>query len=451
MSATIAAPQRRALAAGAVGNFVEWFDYGVYGFLAVVISEVLFDDADPAAALLATFGVFALPVITRPIGGLVFARFGDRIGRKRVLAVVLLLMSVSTGCIGLIPSYATIGVAAPLLLIIARVVQGFSAGGEYAGGAALIAESAPANRRGFLVSFMPASTGLGLLAGSLVAFGLTSVLTDQQLHSWGWRVGFLLAFPLGVIGLYIRLRLEETIAFQTLVAKDEVSGSPLRETLGSYGGRVLKVAGIALGQTVCYYVVLVYTPTFLRTELDVPANHALLANCLAIAAYCVSILIAGHLSDRVGRKPLLIAGGVGMLVAIFPAYLIIPHSGVLVITILQVLVGGIALGCYTGPLVCSWAEMFPTRVRYSGVAAGFGLAVIVSVSSPFILTWLINKVGSDLMPAWYVGICVAISLLTLITVPETAPARAPGNQLIEAPDETDAAILSTSSQDQERR
>lgn len=413
----------KATTAAAVGNFIEWFDYGIYGFLAVTISTVFFPTGDPTTALLATFGVFALPVITRPLGGVVFARFGDRIGRKRTLAVVLILMSLSTGAIGLIPGYATIGVAAPALLVLARIVQGFSAGGEYAGGAALIAESVPASRRGLMVSLMPASTGLGLLAGSLFAVVLAGVLTDVQLQTWGWRIGFLIAIPLGLIGLYIRLRLEETAAFQELAEADDVASSPVREALETQWRKVLTVAGIALGQTVAYYVILVYTPTFLRSELGYSQSESLMTTSLAIAVYALAIPVSGRLSDRIGRKPLLFFGAGAMLVLIFPTFLLAEGDNLVVVGALQALAGGLALGCYTGPLVCTWVELFPTRVRYTGVSLGFNLAVIASVSSPFVLTWLISTTGNTLMPAWYVAAAVAISFLTLFVLPETAPAR----------------------------
>ncbi|MCF3140844.1 MFS transporter [Paenarthrobacter sp. AR 02] len=415
--------QRKSLIAGAVGNFVEWFDYGIYGFLAVTISTVFFPSDDPTAALLATFGIFALPVITRPLGGVFFARFGDTIGRKQTLSLVLILMSLSTAGIGFIPSYEAIGVAAPILLIVARIIQGFSAGGEYAGGAALIAESSPPAKRGFLVSFMPASTGLGLLAGSLMAFLLSSTLSPEAMHDWGWRVAFILALPLGAIGLYIRLKLEETDAFRELVSTGDVATSPLKETISQHGHRVLQVAGIALAQTVCYYVLLVYTPTFMRTDLGLQQWQSLLSTSLAIAFYVATIVVSGRISDRTGRKPLMIIGGVLMLLAVFPTFFLMPVAPFFLVATLQSLTGGIALGIYTGPLVCSWVELFPTRVRYSGVAAGFSLAVIVSVSSPFVLTWLISTTGSKLMPAIYVAASCVVSLLTLIKTPETAPAK----------------------------
>ena len=441
----------KAAAAGAIGNFIEWFDYSIYGFMAVIISTVFFPSEDPTAALLATFGVFALPVLTRPLGGVVFARFGDRIGRKRTLALVLILMSLSTGAIGLIPSYAAIGVAAPGLLVLARIVQGFSAGGEYAGGAALIAESVPAARRGVMVSLMPASTGVGLLAGSLFSFGVAGALTDAQLQSWGWRVGFLLAIPLGLIGLYIRLKLEETAAFKELAESDEVASSPVRETLRTQWQNVLKVAGLSLGQTVGYYVVLVYTPTLLRAEFGYSQSESLVTTSLTIAIYALTIPVAGQLCDRIGRKPLMFVGSVAMLALIFPTFLFFNDESLLTVGILQALVGGFALGCYTGPMVCIWVELFPTRVRYTGVSLGFNLSVIASVSSPFILTWLISSTGSDLMPAWYVAIAVAVSFLTLFTVPETAPTRG-RNGHITAPtpppearrDETGTASTGTS-------
>jgi MHS family proline/betaine transporter-like MFS transporter len=441
MAAAPPANSAKATTAGAIGNFIEWFDYSIYGFMAVTISTVFFPGDDPTAALLATFGVFALPVITRPLGGIVFARFGDRIGRKRTLALVLILMSLSTGAIGLIPSYAEIGVAAPVLLVLARIVQGFSAGGEYAGGAALIAESVPAARRGLMVSLMPSSTGVGLLAGSLFAFVLAGALTTEQLQSWGWRVGFLVAIPLGLIGLYIRLRLEETAAFQELADADEVASSPISEVLRTQLRNVLKVAGIALAQTVCYYVVLVYTPTFLRTELGYSPSSSLVTTSLAIAVYVLTIPVAGHLSDRIGRKPLLFAGSIAMLLLIFPTFLLMDGGSPALIGVVQIAAGGLALGCYTGPLVCTWVELFPTRVRYTGVSLGFNLSVIASVSSPFLLTWLISATGSDLMPAWYVAIAAAVSLLTLFVLPETAPAKGGHDHITPAADRQGARLV----------
>ncbi|GAB3561531.1 MFS transporter [Amycolatopsis endophytica] len=424
---------RRTSVAGGIGNFIEWFDYGIYGFLAVTISTVFFPASDPTAALLATFGVFALPVITRPLGGVVFARFGDRIGRKRTLAIVLIMMSLSTAALGAIPGYATIGVAAPVLLIVARIVQGFSAGGEYAGGAALIAESVPARRRGLMVSLMPSSTGFGLLAGSLFSFVLTRTLTAQELASWGWRVGFLVALPLGVVGLYIRLKLEETEAFRELENREQVARSPVRETLRTQPANVLKVAAITLGQTVCYYVMLVYTPTFLETEHGYSSAASLLTTSIAIAAYAITIPVAGAVSDRIGRKPLLFGASIAVLVLVIPAFLIIPGSAVGIVALLQFAVGGLALGCYSGPLVSTWVELFPTRVRYTGVSLGFNLSVIASVSSPFVLTWLISVTGNDLMPAWYVVVAMAVSLATLFFLPETAPGKT-GRDLVRTTD-----------------
>ncbi|MBM6588466.1 MFS transporter [Brevibacterium sp. RIT 803] len=425
--------QRKAIWAGGVGNFVEWFDYGVYGFLAVTISTVFFPSGDPTAALLSTFGIFALPVITRPLGSVIFARFGDTAGRKVTLAVVLLLMSLSTAAIGAIPPYASIGVWAPILLILARIVQGFSAGGEYAGGAVLIAENSPRERRGFLVGFMPATTGLGLLAGSMFAVVLSAMLDSEQMHSWGWRIPFLIALPIGAIGLYIRFKLEETSAFKELLEQDEVARSPLSETIGTYGKSVLQVTGIAMAQTVAYYVILVYAPTFLTTHAGHSSGEALLSTSIAIAGYVITIPIAGALSDKIGRKPLMVVGGVLLLVLVFPAFATMSVAPLWVIVLVQFLTGGVALGLYTGPLVCAWVELFPARVRYSGVAIGFSLAVIVSVSSPFILTWLISLTDSNLIPPIYVALSCVVSLLALLGLKESAPAKASHDYFTEGP------------------
>lgn len=411
---------RRVITAAGIGNFVEWFDYSIYGFLAAIIGAVFFASQDPATQLLASFAVLAVPVFVRPLGGLFWSHFGDSIGRQRTLAIVIIVMSLATMSIGLLPGYATIGILAPILLVIARAVQGFSAGGEYAGGACFMAEYSPDSRRGYLTSWMAVTTGSGVLVGSLLAFMLTSGLPEEAMNSWGWRIPFLIAGPLGLIGLYLRLKLEDTPMFRALKREHEVAQSPLRETFRDYWRQILLAAGLTLGQVVTYYAVLIYTPTFLTTQLGFEPWQALLSSTLTVAAYVSLIPPFATLSDRVGRKPLMLAGCGALLLLAYPGFLLISQGGLLTVIFVQVVLGGVLLPIYTSPIVATLVELFPTRVRYSGFANGFNASAVVANSAPFLATALIASTGSNFVPAWFVIVTCLVSIVSITLLTESA-------------------------------
>jgi len=408
---------RRVITAAGIGNFVEWFDYSIYGFLAAIIGGVFFASQDPATALLASFAILAVPVFVRPLGGLFWSHFGDSIGRQRTLAIVIIVMSLATMSIGLLPGYATIGIFAPILLVTARAVQGFSAGGEYAGGACFMAEYSPDARRGFLTSWMAVTTGSGVLVGSLLAFLLTSSLSEGAMNSWGWRIPFLIAGPLGIIGLYLRLKLEDTPMFRALKQEHEVAHAPLKESFRDYWRQILLAATLTLGQVVTYYAVLIYLPTYLTTQLGFEPGQALLSSTLTVTAYVLLIPPFAALSDRVGRKPLMLVGCGALLLLAYPGFLLISQGGLLTVIVVQVLLGGVFLPIYTSPIVATLVELFPTRVRYSGFANGFNASAVVANAAPFLATALIASTGSNFVPAWFViGTClVSIVSITLLT------------------------------------
>jgi len=411
---------RRVVAAAGIGTFVEYFDYSIYGLLAAYIGFVFFPSEDPAVSLLATFAVFAIPVIVRPLGGFFFSHFGDRAGRQRILAIVIILMSGATLAIGLLPGYATIGILAPILLVTARAVQGFSAGGEYAGGASFMAEYSPNARRGFITSWMASSTGAGVLVGSLFAFLLTSNLSEEAMNSWGWRVPFLLAAPLGLIGLYIRLKLEDTPMFQALEDRGEVAQAPLAEALRVYYKQILLAAGILLGQIVAYYAILIYTPTYLSVQLGFERSESLLSTSITVATYVALIPVFAIISDRLGRKPLMIAGCAGVAALMYPGFLLMSGAGLLTVVLVQAMLGGVLLALYTGPLVAALVELFPTRVRYSGYATGFNAAAVVATLVPFLSVYLIAVTGSNYMPAYLVIVACLVSLVAIFLTKEMA-------------------------------
>ncbi|MCA4133865.1 MFS transporter [Arthrobacter sp. M4] len=416
-TATSKDTRRRVIMASFIGNFVEWFDYAVYGYLAGIISSVFFPESDRQTALLATFGVFAISFFIRPLGGFVWGHLGDRLGRRKALSLSIVIMSVATFCIALIPGYATIGFLAPLLLLLVRVVQGFSAAGEYAGASAFLVEYAPANRRGAYAAVVPASTAAGLLLGSLLAALLSSVLSSEQLHDWGWRLPFLLAAPMGLIGRYIRTKLEDTPAFRSLAEQDIPVKVPTLAMFTTYRKQLIIAAGAVLLNAVGFYVILSYMPTYLSEELNFGAAESFLATTIALASYIGFIFLTGLASDRFGRKRMLITASILFMALTVPAFMLLDTGSFAVIVLVQVLLGGM-LTLNDGTLPSFLAEIFPTTVRYTGFAVSFNLSnALFGGTAPFMATLLIGLTQSKLAPGWYL---VAASLISLVAVLFTA-------------------------------
>jgi MFS transporter, MHS family, proline/betaine transporter len=411
---------RKAVRGAAIGNTVEWYDFAIYSTLATYIADQFFPSGDETAALLSTFAVFAAAFFMRPLGGFFFGPLGDRIGRQRVLALVILLMSGSTFIIGLVPSYDSIGVAAPLLLLLLRCVQGFSAGGEYGSGACYLAEFAPDRHRGFVVSFLVWSVVVGFLLGSLTVTGLETVLPESAMSSYGWRIPFLIAGVLGVVGLYIRLRLGDTPEFETLRDKGEVASSPLREALTTSWRPILQIAGLVVIHNVGFYVVFTYLPTYFTKTLEFTKTNAFVSITIASVVAIMLIPPLGALSDRIGRKPLLIAGAVGFVVFAYPLFMLL-NTGSLVAAIAAH--AGLAAieSVFVSASLAAGAELFATRVRSSGYSIGYNVSVaLFGGTAPYVATWLVARTGNELAPAYYVIAAAIITLATVMTMRETA-------------------------------
>ncbi len=415
---------RRALMGGSVGHFVEWFDYAIYGYMAATLADVFFPDQDDTAALLSTWAVFAVPFLVRPLGGFFFGHRGDQVGRQRVLALVILLMSVATFGIGLVPSYGSIGVWAPILLVALRLVQGFSAGGEYAGAVSFMAEYAPDKRRGFLASWVPVGSFSGLMAGSAAAFVLTTSLSESALTSWGWRLPFLLALPLGLAGLYLRLKLEDTPKFRALQAEetDSVSPAPLSEAVKDYRREILQVAGIALaGNGVGFYLALTYLPVYMSDELDFAKSEAFLSTTISLAVLVGLIPLFGALSDRVGRKPVLMGSCISLMVITYPGLLLMAEVGTLASALVCQLLLAVSIAANVAPLVSAFAELVPTRVRYSALSVGYNVSVaLFGGTAPFFATWLISLSNDELAPGFYLIVAAAISFVAVASMRDRA-------------------------------
>ncbi len=411
---------RKAIIGAGMGNCVEWFDFAVYGFLATYIATVFFPSEDPTVGLLSAFAVFGAAFFVRPLGGLVFGPIGDKLGRQRVLALVIILMSAASFAIGLLPTYATIGIWAPILLVSLRLLQGFSVGGEYGGAGSFVAEYSPDERRGYMVSWLMFSTLIGFLLGSVVVTALSALISEDAMTSWGWRIPFLIAGPLGIVGLYIRLRLEDTPEFRALESSGEVSQSPFRETIVENWRQILQVGGLVIIQNVGFYVVLVYMQTYITEQLGFSSLSASISTVLTLLVAMILIPPLGALSDRVGRKPLLIASCVGFAVLTYPLFLLL-NAGNLVAAILAHVVLGILQAIFISTSVAALTELFPTRVRYGGFSIGYNISVaIFGGSAPYLATWLISTTGNPLSPAFYVIFGAVATLLTVLTVRETA-------------------------------
>ncbi len=417
---------RKAVTGASIGNAVEWFDFAIYGLLATYIAEKFFPPGDETAALLNTFAVFAAAFFMRPLGGFFFGPLADRIGRQRVLALVILLMSASTLAIGLVPSYDSIGVAAPLLLLFLRCLQGFSAGGEYGSGACFLAEYATDKHRGFIVSFLVWSVVVGFLLGALTVTGLEAVLSEPSMDDFGWRIPFLIAGVLGVVGLYIRLQLRDTPEFEDLREKGEVATSPLREALRTSWRAILQIAGLVVIHNVGFYIVFTYLPTYFTETLDFTKVNAFVS--IAVASMVAMILIPplGALSDRIGRKPLLFSGAIGFAVFSYPLFLLL-NSGSLAAAVTAHAALAALEAVFVSASLAAGAELFATRVRSSGYSIGYNVSVAVfGGTAPYVATWLVDRTENEIAPAYYVIAAAAVSIATLLTMRETArrPLRA---------------------------
>jgi MFS transporter, MHS family, proline/betaine transporter len=411
---------RRAVRGASIGNSVEWFDFAIYGFLATYIAKKFFPSGDETTALLNTFAIFAAAFFMRPLGGFFFGPLGDRIGRQRVLALVILLMSASTFAIGLVPSYDTIGVLAPLMLLFLRCLQGFSAGGEYGSGACFLAEYAPDKHRGFVVSFLVWSVVLGFLLGAVTVTGLETMLPESAMDSYGWRIPFLIAGILGAVGLYIRLRLDDTPEFEELREKGEVADAPLKEAVTTSWRQILQIAGLVVIHNVGFYIVFTFLPSYFTKTLEFTKTNAFVSITVASLVALILIPPLGALSDRIGRKPLLIAGAVGFAVLAYPLFLLL-NTGSLVAAI-SAHAGLAAIeSVFVSASLAAAAELFATRVRSSGYSIGYNVSVaLFGGTAPYIATWLVDRTGNEIAPAYYVIAAAVVTLATVLTMKETA-------------------------------
>ncbi|MFD9265330.1 glycine betaine/L-proline transporter ProP [Streptomyces goshikiensis] len=447
---------RRAVTAAALGNTMEWFDFGVYAYLAGTMGKVFFPSSSPGAQVVAAFATFAAAFLVRPLGGLVFGPLGDRIGRQKVLAATMIMMAASTFAVGFLPTYAAVGFLAPLLLLVCRLFQGFSTGGEYAGATTYIAEYAPDKRRGFLGSWLDFGTFVGYALGSGLVTVLTLVLGEQGLQDWGWRIPFFIAGPLGLIGLYMRMKLEETPAFKKEAAyaasegKAEQPGSEgagesgrghLKEIFTRHWHAVLICMGLVLLYNVTNYMVTSYLPTYMTVTLgqnDTTAQLLVLATMLLVV---LTITAVGHTSDRWGRRPVFLTGSVAMILLAVPAFLLIREGGILLPAV-GCAVLGLLLVCFAGTAASTLPALFPTRLRYGALSIAFNISVsLFGGTTPLFTSALVEATGNDMVPAYYLMAAGVIGFVSTLFLHETAgkPLRGSG-PMVETPGEAERLV-----------
>lgn len=420
---------RRALVAGSVGNFIEWYDFTVYQYIAPVLALVFFPaHSNALSAVLDTYGVFALAFFFRPLGGLFFGGLADRIGRRPTLALVLTLMLVGTTAVGLLPGYRAIGVAAPVLLTACRCLQGFSAGGEFGGAVALMTEFAPPRKRGLYGSWQQFTVAIGLVAGSALVWALSYHLSAPALDGWGWRIPFVACAPLGLVALYLRLRVEETPSFRLLRAERDAGDAradpmPARQT----ATRVLFMVGTQVAWTITGYVFLVALPVYEAKAGRMSLSTSLLMVAAANLALAVAVPLLGHLSDRVGRKPVMLVGAVGIAVFGYPLAMLI-NTGHLAVVQLALVASALLTGFFAGPAPAMFAELFPTASRSVGMSLGYSLSTaIFGGTATWVSLWLIDLTGNPLAPAFYavaagvVSTCCLTRLNRLNPAPQNTP------------------------------
>lgn len=408
--------QRHAVVSGIAGNVMEWYDFSVYGYFAAIIGRRFFPAGDPVSSLLAAFGVFAAGFLMRPLGSLLFGHIGDKTGRKLALTASVALMAVPTFLIGVLPTYQQIGICAPLLLVLMRLLQGLSVGGEYTTSSIFLVEGSAARRRGFLGSFVPFGSCAGVLLGSAVGAAVTNLLDHAAVVSWGWRVPFLIGIAVGGFGLWIRQGLID----DSLVDRDRPTVvSPVREAFRTARAGMAQLIGLSAVGAVGFYMCFVYVTTYLRQIDHLAQSTALDINTIAMVLLLLLIPAAGALSDYLGRKPVLLVATGGMFVLAWPLFWMLHHSDLRVILLGQI---GFAVlsACFWGTVSTTMVELVPSRLRCTVLSVGYntGLAILGGLT-PMVAVYTIHRSHYDLSPAFLLMAAAAVSFVTVLALHET--------------------------------
>jgi MHS family proline/betaine transporter-like MFS transporter len=413
--------QKRTVAAAVAGSVLEYYDFAVYGFFAVYISKAFFPAESGLTSLLLAVATFGVGFVMRPVGAIVLGGYADKAGRKAGLTLTIILMAIGTAMIGLTPSYASIGAAAPIVIVLARLLQGFSAGGEFGSATALLVEHSPDGSRGRIGSLQQVSQGGALLLGSLAGAGVAALLSDAEMANWGWRLPFFFGLIILPVGLYLRANVHEGKSFADIAVR---SKRPVLEAMSRHGAEIGIGFGITIAWTVCTYCLLIYMPTYAIREVGLPAAQALTSNAIGIVSVMLFAYLSGSLSDRLGRKAPMLSAAVIIAACVYFLFSFLTAAPSFAnLVIVQVLLGAL-VGIYTGPAPTLIAEMFPAEVRSSGFSVAYNFAVtIFGGFAPLISTWLIAETGSKLAVTFYVMAAMIVSAIALLCLRPAADAR----------------------------
>ncbi len=410
----------KTLFAGMVGNVLEWYDFVVYGFLAVILGELFFPSTDPMVSLIKSFAVFAVGFLMRPIGAIVFGYIGDRFGRKKSLTISIILMAVSTTAIGLLPTYQQIGILAPILLVTLKLLQGLSVGGEYTTSVSFIVEHAPENRRGLFGSVAILGAVFGILLGSASGAFITKILSEEALYSWGWRILFFTGVLLGFVGYYVRRNIDETPKFLELEYEEMVDKKPIRDLFKNYKKEFLKTFFLSTFQAVGFYTIFVYIANHLNVFVKFPKAEALTINTISMIVLAVLIPFFGFISDKIGRKPLILfSTGLTVLLA-YPLFVLL-SKGTFETALASQIIFALIVAGFMSILPTTLVEIFPTKVRNSGYSIGYNLPfAIFGGTAPLIATYLIKVTGDINSPSFYLIAAALVAFIVGLTLKETA-------------------------------
>ena len=424
---------RRDTLATAIGNFMEWYDFGVYGYIATIIAQVFYPGNSVSAVhLIATFSTLAAAYVVRPLGGFVLGPLGDRVGRKRVLVITILLMAVGTTMTGLLPGYSTIGIWAPILLLVARVFQGLSTGGEFVGAMTYLVERAPDRKRGMMVGFLPLGNLVGFVFAGLLVTALQAWLPSHDMLAWGWRIPLLLGAPFGVLALYLRLRIEESPAYKQVSgntdAPRERGWQQFRRTVVEQWRPMLVCAAVVVTSQVPDFMLTGYLPTYLKVVVHVGNTAGLVIIVATLAILMAAVVFVAMLSDRVGVKPIMWTGCGLLVMASVPAFLLMRFGGILPLIFIGVLLVGLMELCFDSTTPQALPALFPTRVRNGALAISYNIALsTVGGTTPVIAQALISGTGSAMVPAYMLIFAGLVGTVALRFMPETAGKPLPGS------------------------
>ncbi|UMB72306.1 MFS transporter [Mycobacterium paraterrae] len=421
---------RQSLKGASIGNFMEWYDFGVYGYIATALAQVFYPGNSVSAVhLLATFSTLAAAFVVRPIGGLIFGPLGDRIGRKRVLVITIVMMTIGTTGTGLLPGYHTIGIWAPILLVVARVFQGLSTGGEYVGAMTYIVEQAPDRSRGRVVGFLPLGNLAGFVAAGLIVTGLQTLLSNHQMLTWGWRVPMLLSAPLGLVAIFMRMRLEESPAYDGGAPEPEPDDArQYRRTIAEQWRPMLICAALVYTSNAADYMLTGYLPTYLKVVVHVSHTSGLTMITVTLTILALLLVPVAALSDRVGIKPIMRTGCVLLIVASIPAFLLMQSGSGRVLLFLGVLLIGLMELCFDSTSPATMPALFPTSVRNGALAISYNVSISAfGGTTPLIAQALVSATGNVMVPAYMLMVAGLVGLVTLAFTPEVAGRRLPGS------------------------